>query len=241
MLLIEFVGLRSGVSRKRLRWKKGKCLLVGCSTNSTQHAKLLLPWKKKTHGDIDHKRRGHGRIAVFSSFQRLYRLFFLIKLVLSLTMATAHPMEPQIRALALEFIDLASNYFHGTLDRRLSSKTVSRRFISHFGVTPRHCALVWIYCKERVHHCEKKHLLWVLHLLKTDATEHDLNGRWRADEKTIRKWVYLFLEVLSDLEVVSFHYCCCFRYRLANVFFSTDQMGVSERRREDQLQGLRLH
>ena len=50
---------------------------------------------------------------------------------------------------------------------------------------------------------QKKHLLWVLNLLKTDSTENRLHGHWKADEKTIRKWVTLFIKVISELGVVS--------------------------------------
>jgi hypothetical protein len=54
---------------------------------------------------------------------------------------------------------------------------------------------------------EKKHLLWSLNLMKTADTEHCMAGRWRADEKTIRKWTFIFIETLSSLQVVS---CLCF-------------------------------
>ena len=50
---------------------------------------------------------------------------------------------------------------------------------------------------------QKKHLLWVLNLLKTDATENQLHGRWKADEKTIRKWVNIFIKAISELDIVS--------------------------------------
>ena len=49
---------------------------------------------------------------------------------------------------------------------------------------------------------QKKHILWVFNLLKTNATEHALHGRWKADEKTIRKWVTLFIKAISELDVV---------------------------------------
>ena len=64
-----------------------------------------------------------------------------------------------------------------------------------------------MYSNQQIHsinaYGEKKHLLWTLNLLKTNATEHEMNGRWKADEKTIRKWVYIVLEVIGDLGVVS--------------------------------------
>lgn len=115
--------------------------------------------------------------------------------------------EALIRGLSLEFVDLASVYIHGLNYHRLRASTVVRRFVANFGVTPRHCAFVWVYSRDDTyaidHGRDKIHLLWTLNLLKCDDTEHVLHGRWHADEKTIRKWSKLFLRVLSSLEVVS--------------------------------------
>jgi len=109
----------------------------------------------------------------------------------------------QIVDSAVEFLGIAGEFIHG-FKLSLSPKTVLRRFISHFGVTPRLCAILWIYCKDRMGDVgQKKHLLWVLNLLKTDSTENRLHGHWKADEKTIRKWVTLFIKVISELGVVS--------------------------------------
>ena len=116
-------------------------------------------------------------------------------------------IEEEIKAVALEFIELSSNNLHGLDHRRYVANTILRRFKCHFGVTPRHCAYLWFYCHEKVHqkdvYLQKKHLLWTLNILKTDSTEHEMSSRWKADEKTIRKWLYLFLDALGDLGVVS--------------------------------------
>lgn len=116
-------------------------------------------------------------------------------------------MERLISTLALEFIRTAGEYVHGLDYERLSPITVVNRFIASFGVTPRHCSLIWHFCRDDVYMADtnatKLHLLWTLNLLKTGDTEHELHGRWRADEKTIRKWVYIFLRVISEMGVVS--------------------------------------
>ena len=117
------------------------------------------------------------------------------------------PFDGLVRRLSLVFVDLAGEFIYGLNYHRLRGSTVKRRFVSAFGILPRHCALVWLYCKDDVfefdHGRKKIHLLWTLNLLKSGETEHVLHGRWRADEKTIRKWTKLFLVVLSNLEVVS--------------------------------------
>jgi hypothetical protein len=115
-------------------------------------------------------------------------------------------------ALSLNFLNIGGSFIHGLdADGRSSSsstKTLLRRFAAHFGVTPRHCAYLWIFVEDIVKNkdifAEKKHLLWTLNLLKTAGTEHCMASCWRADEKTIRKWTRLFLEAISSLQVVSF-------------------------------------
>jgi hypothetical protein len=115
--------------------------------------------------------------------------------------------EQLLYELSLSFVDIAGSFIHGLEVGRLAANTLLRRFLAHFGITPRHCAYLWLFVEENAKTkdilAEKKHLLWSLNLLKTASTEHCLAGRWRADEKTIRKWTRLFLEVLSELTVVS--------------------------------------
>lgn len=119
-------------------------------------------------------------------------------------------LDDTIYDLAAEFVELASPFVFGLELLKLSAGTVVHRFVSHFGISPWHCALVWLFCEEETYkidrYREKKHLLWCLNALKCDEAEHVLHGRWRADEKTIRKWVNIFLEAISSLEVV--RYCC---------------------------------
>lgn len=115
-------------------------------------------------------------------------------------------MDQTINQLAIEFVSLAGASISG-LELHLSHTTLTRRFISHFGVSPRHCAILWCVAEQDLLQadslCEEKHLLWTLNVLKTDETEHVLKGRWRADEKTIRKWLYICLNVIARLGLVS--------------------------------------
>ena len=124
----------------------------------------------------------------------------------SITFALTFIMADHVQELALQFVDLASESIKG-LSRKTASSTLSRRFIAHFGVTPKHCAFVWLYVREKAldidSFASKEHLLWTLNLLKSDDTEHELQGRWGPTEKTIRKWTSIFLSALGDLGVVS--------------------------------------
>jgi hypothetical protein len=131
--------------------------------------------------------------------------------------------EEVLYELSLDFISIGGSYIHGLDAGPLSSTTTLLRwFASHFGVTPRHCAYLWLFIvdivKKKAILAEKKHLLWTLNLLKTADTEHCLSGWWRADEKTIRKWTNMFLEAISSLEVVScFAWLICFSCQYLNL------------------------
>ena len=117
-------------------------------------------------------------------------------------------------ALGVQFLQIAAKYIHGLELSRLSARTVVRRFGAHFGVSPTHCGLIWLFTEDEAYKIdpmrEKKHLLWCLSLLKLDETENVLHGRWKVDEKTLRKYIYVFLQVLSTLRVVRGQvYECC--------------------------------
>lgn len=79
-----------------------------------------------------------------------------------------------------------------------------RRFKSFFGVTPYVCSLIWDKIKNDVPNGgDPKHLLWCLNFLKQNSVEHYRRAIFYADEKTIRKWSWLFVELLSNLDVVT--------------------------------------
>lgn len=99
------------------------------------------------------------------------------------------------------FVKLGNVY---TETKWTSSKYVAqRRFTSFFGVTPRVCSLIWDKIKHDIPNGgAPKHLLWSLSFVKQYSVEHYRRSIFHADEKTIRKWTWLFLELLSNLDVV---------------------------------------
>ena len=154
------------------------------------------------------------------------------------TRNTMDALDVQARYWAAQFIDAAAEYVHGLEFRRLCASTVKKRFISLFGVTPRHCALIWTHTQEKTWNIDNGrkeiHLLWTLNLLKCDDTENVLHSRWKADEKTIRKWTRIFLVVISNLEVVSkviyMHYHYNEKTKLTTLSPSpTDRLVLSKR------------
>lgn len=102
-----------------------------------------------------------------------------------------------------EFFKLGNTYTKSSLTR--SEKIALRRFKTFFGVSPNICSIVWKKLEADLPHgALPKHLLWCLSSLKQYETEHCRRSLFNADEKTIRKWTWIFVKLLSDLNVVRF-------------------------------------
>lgn len=84
------------------------------------------------------------------------------------------------------------------------SKNVGlRRFKSFFGITPDMCALVWREIISFAPNAAKpKHLLWCLFYLKQYNVEHSRRALFNSDEKTIRKWTWIFVDLIANINVV---------------------------------------
>ena len=111
-----------------------------------------------------------------------------------------------------------------------SKKIHDRRFVANFGCLPRTCADLWkrilgsgqiefmikVGSKKRfyVNHppYKPKHLLWGLYHLKCYPTENQSIGMVGNNEKSYRKWVWVFIEAIASLknEVVSTIYFIIF-------------------------------
>ena len=100
-----------------------------------------------------------------------------------------------------------------------SLKVRDRRFKAAFGTSSMVIAIIWQATKEKVaqNHPSVRdvHVLWAFHFMKCYSTEVAHVAALRAgDEKTFRKWVWIFLQEISYLqeEVVSTKKskkCCC--------------------------------
>ena len=86
-----------------------------------------------------------------------------------------------------------------------SSSTVGmRRFRALFGATPTVCASLWNPAHDtRPEGTSPVHLLWMLLFLKCYGTEAQTRALVDADEKTVRKWVWAWVQVVADLDIVS--------------------------------------
>ncbi len=102
---------------------------------------------------------------------------------------------------ANEFIRVANDIIQPSFNPAI----ILRRFMASFGVTPTCCRMLWdqIY-DDFPNGGRPKHLLWALYFLKTYASEHVACNVLRVDEKTYRKWVWIFVNLLATVpDVVS--------------------------------------
>ena len=90
--------------------------------------------------------------------------------------------------------------------RKKSFHTFFRQFRSHFGTTPTVCLIIWerLDPYENIRPIHKgvklKHLLWALLFMKIYGTEHFHSSLTGVDEKTFRKWSWIFVDAIADLE-----------------------------------------
>jgi len=90
--------------------------------------------------------------------------------------------------------------------RALQRRFRNRRFRAGLGVSSYVCSWYWNQLEK-----EKllpkgflpKHFLWTLLFLKIYASEHVHAAMCGCDETTFRKWVWIGLKVIGDLELVS--------------------------------------
>ena len=81
-----------------------------------------------------------------------------------------------------------------------------RRFVAAFGINPRVVASIWnrIQAKDLAPDgMLVKHLLWALYFLKTYQPEAYTANRCQVDENTYWKWLWIVLDVLGELDLVS--------------------------------------
>ena len=107
-----------------------------------------------------------------------------------------------------DFRRIASEHIRG-LERPSNESIVTRRRMkSFFGVSEVVIAQLWQLLLTSVvlpDALKEIHLLWTLCFLKVYASESVLAGIWRCDEKTLRKWVWTLIPLISEINLVSTH------------------------------------
>jgi hypothetical protein len=82
--------------------------------------------------------------------------------------------------------------------RSLTQASMKRRYISIFGFEPQVISTTWISIFEGRRSCLPKHLLWALIFLKGYDCEAKLASFIGADEKTVRKYIWLVLQYITE-------------------------------------------
>jgi DDE superfamily endonuclease len=103
------------------------------------------------------------------------------------------------------FVELGNSIMQRHAKTR-SAKTEERRFRGHFGTSPEICSILWDMVdpgRTMPKGARPKHLLWSLAFLKLYLNEEALSGlAGGVDEKTLRKWTWIFVYAMSDLEAI---------------------------------------
>lgn len=87
--------------------------------------------------------------------------------------------------------------------RENPSTVDTRRFRSFFGTSPDVCSTLWrrLYPTMSQPGFATKHLLWALNFMKCYQTEAVASSAVaQCDEKTLRKWVWIFVESIGNLQ-----------------------------------------
>lgn len=83
-----------------------------------------------------------------------------------------------------------------------SDLTGMRVFRTFYGVSPDVLSKLWQLIQDKPDGSEPKHLLWCMLFLKNYHKEHVNASIVKVDEKTFRLWVWRFVQMLANLDVV---------------------------------------
>jgi hypothetical protein len=101
---------------------------------------------------------------------------------------------------ASAFLHLGATYM--SIRRNRNQQYLDKKFIGHFGVNSARCAEIWQLLQQ--HNImpmggAPKHLLFSLHYMKQYGTEVSMASFFSCDEKTLRKWAWIFIKAMAKL------------------------------------------
>lgn len=98
------------------------------------------------------------------------------------------------------FMDLGNNIMGRT--KAVQARTALERFKATFGTSPQVCSLLWDMIDRTwmPNGSRPVHLLWALMLLKLYCAESVLSALANAHEQTFRKWAWIFVDAIADLQ-----------------------------------------
>lgn len=105
-------------------------------------------------------------------------------------------------------------------NRNNSNLTGLRKFKSFYGISPEVFSKLWKLIQNKPEGSEPKHLLWTMLFLKNYNNEHINAAITHVDEKTFRLWVWRFVKLLAELNVVGLNANQVFSHTLSYTLFS---------------------
>lgn len=78
-----------------------------------------------------------------------------------------------------------------------------RVFREFFGTTPEVCSVLFEIISIDHFDLHQEHLLWALLFIKQYQTEAIISALADVTEKTARKWIWLFLEYIQEIKLVT--------------------------------------
>lgn len=114
--------------------------------------------------------------------------------------------EPHVfEGIGMGYIQNRPPQFHIDIVEQERTTSNIRRFRAFFGASPAVCTDIWNLLKPREtmpRGSQPEHLLWALVFLKVYASEKVLSRLVGCpDEKTFRKWIHIFVDGISWLEL----------------------------------------
>ena len=105
------------------------------------------------------------------------------------------------------FVEVATEYF--CLQQQeggVATKKNEELFRGLFGVSTKVCGVLWVEINQPTTKMEKKHLLWALFFLRHYCGERINAHIFQTSEKTYWKWTWLIVELILELDLVSFFF-----------------------------------
>ena len=107
---------------------------------------------------------------------------------------------------AKQFLQLGMELAGFNRHQKISERTCRMRFAAWFCCTPEACSSCWndlrtskIDDVRLSESADPKHFMIALKFMKSYDTEAALAGTFECDEKTVRKWVWFYIEKISAL------------------------------------------
>jgi hypothetical protein len=112
---------------------------------------------------------------------------------------------------------------HFGIPYEISTKHFLHSFGTHFGTKPSIITLLynkWVRTGTVPEKYKLLYLLWALYFLRSNETDLKLSAAFGYSVMTIRKWIWVSLELISNIKVVSFFNFFYFYFIIiTNIFY----------------------